>query len=132
MTEQKLQDDAINFIEDILDEDNPFKNIDTEDFWIGDGLFDKVDGQDIKDISKEIIDVNEPFVDDFESPRETIRLDNDIDIPSDDRIAIDMPKQIKIADPNSLRLASSRIKKKYFRQKSKGLLKNINEKAANY
>ena len=93
MTEQKLQDDAINFIEDILDEDNPFKNIDTEDFWIGNGLFDKVDGQDIKDISKEIIDVNEPLVDDFESPIETIRLDDNIDIPSDDGIAIDVPEK---------------------------------------
>ena len=89
MTEQKLQDDAINLIDNILDEDNPFKNIDTDDFWIEDGLFQNNDGQDIKDISKEIIDVSEPFVDDFEYPIETIRLDNDIDIPSDDGIAID-------------------------------------------
>ena len=83
VTEQKLQDDTINLIDDILDEDNPLKNIDTEDFWIEDRLFDNDDGQDIKDISKEIIDVNETFVDDFESPIETIRLDDDIDIPSE-------------------------------------------------
>ena len=122
MTEQKLQDDAINLIDDILDEGNPFKNIDTDDFWIEDGLFENDDGQDIKDISKEIIDVSEPFVDDFESPIETIRLDNDIDIPSDDGIAIDASKKTKIiTDPNKLRLASNKIKKKYFRQKSKGL-----------
>ena len=95
MTEQKLQDDAINLIDNILDEDNPFKNIDTDDFWIEDGLFQNNDGQDIKDISKEIIDVSEPFVDDFESPIETIRLDNDIDIPSDDGIAIDASKKNK-------------------------------------
>ena len=63
MTEQKLQDDAINFIDDILDEDNPFKTIDPEDIWIEDRLFDNHDAQDIKNISKEIIDVNEPFVD---------------------------------------------------------------------
>ena len=63
MTEQKLQDDAINFIDDILDEDNPFKTIDPEDIWIVDRLFDNDGAQDIKDISKEIIDVNEPLVD---------------------------------------------------------------------
>ena len=92
VTEQKLQDDTINLIHDISDEDNPFKNIDTEDFWIEDRLFDNDDGQDIKDISKEIMDVNETFVDDFESPIETIRLDDDIDIPSDDRVALEAPK----------------------------------------
>ena len=70
-----------------------FKNIDTDDFWIEDGLFDNDDGQDIKDISEEIIDVNEPFVDDFESPIEAIRLDDDIDIPSRDEIAIDTLKK---------------------------------------
>ena len=40
-----------------------------------------------------IIDVNEPFVDDFESPIEAIRLGDDIDILSGDRIAIDTPKK---------------------------------------
>ena len=121
VTEQKLEDDAINLTENILNEDNPFKNINTEDFWIEDGLFDNDDGQDIKDVLKEIIDVNEPFVDDFQSPIETIRLEDDIDIPSDDEIATDMPKKIIIiiANPNRLRLASNRIKKKYFCQKSK-------------
>ena len=97
---EMTQDDAINLIDDILDEDNPFKNIDTENIWIEDGLFDKDDGQDIKDISKEITDVNEPFVDiiedDFKSPIETITIDDDIDIPSDDGIAIDAPKKKKI------------------------------------
>ena len=56
-TEQKLQNDATNLIEDILHEDNPFKNIDIED-----RIFDNGDGQDIKDISKEITDVNGPFL----------------------------------------------------------------------
>ena len=32
MTEQKSQTGAINLIDDILDEDNPFRNIDTETF----------------------------------------------------------------------------------------------------
>ena len=36
MTEQKLQDDPINLIDNVLDQDNPFKKIDTEDFWIED------------------------------------------------------------------------------------------------
>ena len=97
VTEQKLQDDAINLIDDILDEGNPFKNIDTENIWIEDRLFGKDNGQDIKDISIEITDVNEPFVDiiedDFKSPIETITIDDDIDIPSDDGIAIDAPKK---------------------------------------
>ena len=99
MTEQKLQDDAINFIDDILDEDNPFKTIDPEDIWIEDRLFDNDDAQDIKDISKEIIDVNEPFVDiiadNFKWPIKTITIDDDIYIPSADGIAIDAPKKKK-------------------------------------
>ena len=62
-----------------------------------------------------MIDVNEPFVDNFESPIETTRLDDDIDIPSDERIAIDAPKKPKIiTNPNRLHLASNRIKKKTF------------------
>ena len=72
VTEQKLQDDTINLIDNTLDEDNPFKNIDTEDIWIEDGLFDNDNGQDIKVISKEIIDVNEPFSDIIEDKIEKI------------------------------------------------------------
>ena len=72
LTEKKLQDDSINLIHDILDEENPFKNIDTEEIWIENGLFENDDGQDIKDISKEITYINEPFFDiiedDFKSP----------------------------------------------------------------
>ena len=101
-----------------------------------DRLFDNDDGQDIKDISKEIIDLNEPFVDiiedDFKSPMETITVD-DIDISSNDGIAIEVPKKIKIiTDLNRSHLASNRVKKKYFCQKLKGLLKKSNNKAANY
>ena len=55
---------------------------------------------------------------------ETITIDDDIYIPSDDGIAIDAPKIKIITDTNRLRLASDRIEKKYFRQKSKNLLKN--------
>ena len=99
MNEQKLQDDTINLIDDILDEDNCFKNIYTEDFWIEDRLFDNDNRQEIKDISKEIIDVNAPFIDiieeDFKSPIKTITIEDDVDIPSDDGIAIDEPKKKK-------------------------------------
>ena len=101
MTEQKLQDDAINLIDDILDKHNSKKKIKKYRHW---GHF---------------VDIVE---DDFKSSIETITIDDDINIPSDDRIAIDRPKKIKIiTDPNRLRLASDRIKKKYFREKSKGL-----------
>ena len=132
VTEQKLQDDTINLIDNILDEDNPFKNTHTDDIWIEYGLFDNDDRQEIKNISKGIIDVNEPFVetttieDDFKSPIETITIEDDIDIPSDDGIAIDVPKKVKvITNPNRLRLVSNRIKKKYVRQKSKGIFKKV-------
>lgn len=42
-----------------------------------------------------------------------MNLDNDIDAPSDDRIAIDGPKKVKIiTGPNRVHLVSERIKKK--------------------
>ena len=52
VTEQKSQGDVTNLIDNILDEDSPFKNIDTEGIWIKDGLFGNNDRQDVKDISK--------------------------------------------------------------------------------
>ena len=69
---------------------------------------------------KEITDVAEPIEaitvtddnDDF-NPIETISVEDNIDILSDDSMAIDVPKTVKIIiDPNRLRLASNRIKKK--------------------
>ena len=39
-TEQKSQTDAIKLIDDILDEDNPFNNVDSEDIWREDDIFD--------------------------------------------------------------------------------------------
>ena len=42
-TEQKSQTNTINLTDDILGEDNPFRNIDTEDIWIEDNLFDDYD-----------------------------------------------------------------------------------------
>ena len=56
-TEQKPQTDAINLIDDILDEDNPFNNVVTEDIWIEDDIFDNGNTHAIKNISTEIIDI---------------------------------------------------------------------------
>ena len=108
-TEQKSQTNTINLTDDILGEDNPFRNIDTEDIWIEDNLFDDYDTWAIKNISKKITDVAKPdgtvFDDtDFEPVEaitipddiETINIKDDIDIPSDDGIAIDAPKKVKI------------------------------------
>ena len=119
--EQKSQTDAINLIDDILDEDNPFNNVDTEGIWTENGLFDDYNTQAIKNILKETIDVAEPIEtiivtddnDEF-NPIETITIEDDIDIPSDYGIATNAPKKVKIiiANSNQLRLAPNRIKKK--------------------
>ena len=132
-TEQKSQTVAIKLIDDILDEYNLFDNVDTENIWREDDIFDNDDTQAIKNISKEIIDVAESIKtitvtddnDEF-NPIEIIANQDNIDIPSDDSIAIDAIKKVKIitANSNQLRLASNRIEKKYLRQKSKGILKN--------
>ena len=63
-TEQKSQTDAINLTDDILDGDNPFIYIDTEDIWIEDDLFDDNDTKAIKNILKEIMlqNLTEPFL----------------------------------------------------------------------
>ena len=44
----------IRLIDNILDEDNSFKNINTEDIWIEDNLFDNNDKEAIKEVSKDI------------------------------------------------------------------------------
>ena len=143
-TEQKSQTDAINLTDDILDEHNLFRNTNTEDIWIEDDLFDDYDTQAIKNILKEIIDAVKPdgtvFDDiDFEPIEantipddiETINIKVDIDILSDEGIAIDAPKKVKIlTEPNRLRITSNEIKKKYIHQKSKGILKKANKKEA--
>ena len=135
--EQKSHTDAMNLIDDILDEDNPFNNVETEDTWIEDDIFNNDNTQTIKNVSKEITDVTDPIEtivlpdDDFKRI-ETITIEDDIDIPSDDSIAIDALKKIKITDPNRLRLASNKMKKKYLRQKSKCTLKKANKKAADW
>lgn len=61
---KKKQNDDIDLVDDILDEDNPFKNIGTEDIWIGDDLFDDDDNQTVKGISKDIIDTSNDVIND--------------------------------------------------------------------
>ena len=144
-TEQKSQTYAINLIDDILDEDNAFNNANTEDIWIEGSLFDYYDTLpimtilNIKNISKEIIDMAEPIeittmTDDNDQfyPIETITIEDNIDIPSDDCIAIDAPKKVKIITTNSNQLcvASNGIKKTFLFQKSRGMLKKANKKGS--
>ena len=88
---------------------------------------------------KEISDVAEPIetmtvTDEEFNPIKTITIEDNIDIPSDDGIAIDTPKKVKIITTNSnqLRLASNRIKKNCLRQKSRGILRKANKRSAEW
>ena len=102
VTDEKQQNEIIDLIDNVLDENNPLSDIKTDEIYIEDDLFDNNDMTEIKVTATNIIG--------------TINLDNDDDISSDDGIAIDAPKKIKIiTDPNRLQLASNRIKKKYER-----------------
>ena len=51
-TEQKIQTDAINLIDDILNKNNPFRNVNSEDIWIEENLFDDSDRQNVNNVSK--------------------------------------------------------------------------------
>ena len=77
----KKQNKVITLFDDILDEDNSFNNIKTDDIYVEDDLFDNNDSQDIKNISSDVI--------------ETIDLSDEIEIPFDDETATDaLKKQI--------------------------------------
>ena len=39
-TEQKKQDKINDLVNDIIDEDNPYQNLRTEDIWMEDDIFD--------------------------------------------------------------------------------------------
>ena len=77
----KKQNKVITLFDDILDEDNSFNNIKTDDIYVEDDLFDNNDSQDIKNISSDVI--------------ETIDLSDDIEIPSDNELATDAQKKNK-------------------------------------
>ena len=59
------------------------------------------------------------------NPIKTIMIEDNIDKPSDDGIAIDAPKKVKIITINSNQLcvASNGTKKTFLCQKSRGILK---------
>ena len=97
---KKNQNDLINLVYDVLDENNPFNDlIKTEDIYIKDNLFDDTDSKDIKKVSDSVI--------------KEINFDDNIEIPSDDEMAVYGPKKIKIIPKsNSAHLASNSIIKK--------------------
>ena len=113
----KKKKDLLDLIDDVLDENNPFNNkIKTEDIYIEDNLFDDTDSKDIKKVSDGAI--------------KKINFGDNIETPSDDEVALDGLKKIKIIpNPNSVRLASNRIIKKYQKQRQKGSLKKANKKS---
>ena len=108
---KKNQNDLIDLVDDVLDENNPFNDlIKTEDIYIEDNLFDDTNSKDIKKVSDGVI--------------KEINFDDNIEIPSDDKVAIDGPKKIKIIPKsNSVHLASNSIIKKNQKQRQKGSLK---------
>ena len=95
-TVQKIQADAINLIDDILNENNPFKNINTEDIWIEDNQFDNNDRQNVKSVSKEIIDTVNP-INDIVSFDDNVPAANDTNIiPFEDDIPTEIDNDFPI------------------------------------
>ena len=77
VTELKKQQKIATLIDDVIDEKNPFQNLGTEDIWIEDDLFDKNDGKETFEISKDIlkdISKNDPFLN-FTVPTELVISD---------------------------------------------------------
>ena len=76
---KKNQNDLIDLVDDVLDENNLFNDqIKTESIYIEVKLFDDTDSKNIKKVSDGVI--------------KKINFDNNIEIPSDDEMAIDGPK----------------------------------------
>ena len=76
---KKNQNDLIDLVDDVLDENNLFNDqIKTESIYIEVNLFDDTDSKNIKKVSDGVI--------------KKINFDNNIEIPSDDEMAIDGPK----------------------------------------
>ena len=99
-------------------------------------MFDPNDKKAVKDISKEIIDTSHAISDRITIgdgyPIETITIEGDIELASDDGIAIDAPKKVKIITNNAKLVRQKKHLKKYKRRKSKYLLKEANKKAADW
>ena len=76
---KKNQNDLIDLVDDVLDENNLFNDqMKTESIYIEVNLFDDTDSKNIKKVSDGVI--------------KKINFDNNIEIPSDDEMAIDGPK----------------------------------------
>ena len=63
---RKKQQQITDLVHDVIDENNPFQNLGTEDIWIEDNLFDKNDSKETTEISKDIlknISKNDPLFD---------------------------------------------------------------------
>ena len=90
VTELKKQQKIATLIDDVIDEKNPFQNLGTEDIWIEDDLFDKNDGKETIEISKDIlkdISKNGPFLD-FTVPTELV-ISNIFDDTTDEELTDD-------------------------------------------
>ena len=100
---KKKQNDPIDLVDGMLDENGQIK---PGDIYIKENLFDATDSTDIKKVSDDAI--------------QEINFGDNIEIPSDDRVVIDGPKNIKIiSNPNSVRLASNRRYQKNIESKDK-------------
>ena len=113
MLQLNQKKDLLDLIDDVLDENNPFNNkVKTEDIYIEDNLFDDTDSKDIKKVSDGAI--------------KKINFGDNIETPSDDEVALDGLKKIKII------LASNRIIKKFQKQRQKVSLKKANKKSTEW
>ena len=54
-TKQKKQQKITDLVDDVIDESNPFQNLETEDIWVEDDIFDKYDSKETIEISKDIL-----------------------------------------------------------------------------
>ena len=117
--ELKKQNDIFGLIDDILDENNVFNDeLKTEGIYIEGNLFDDTDQRDIKKIAEDkVSEINPP---------DNLLI---VDLPDED--PINQGKTVRY-DPvtNSICLVSDKIKKKYWKQRKIGGLKQVNKKAA--
>ena len=54
-TKQKKQQKITDLVDDVIDDSNPFQNLETEDIWVEDDIFDKYDSKETIEISKDIL-----------------------------------------------------------------------------
>ena len=86
-TEQKKQERISDLVTDIIDKDNPYQHLSTEDIWIEDDMFCQNYKGDIINISRDIlknIEENDPFLD-YNIPTDVVieELFGDVDLTSD-------------------------------------------------